>query len=67
MIYCKSDILFPSKHLVQKLRKVDVIMSQPCFMAPLFSFLIVAEMGGDAEYPYAAIMQGIDFNYLGSG
>ena len=39
----------------------DLIMSQPSLLPPLFSFFIVAEMGGSAEYPYAAIMQGTDF------
>ena len=42
-------------------------MSQPASMAPtLFSFLIVAEMSADAEYPFAAIMQGSAFIYPGS-
>lgn len=42
-------------------------MSQPTYMAPtLFSSLIVAEMSADAEYPFAAIMQGSAFIYQGS-
>lgn len=42
-------------------------MSQPASMAPtLFSFFIVAEMSADAEYPFAAIMQGSAFIYPGS-
>lgn len=41
-------------------------MSQPTYMAPtLFSSLIVAEMSADAEYPFAAIMQGSAFIYQG--
>ena len=47
--------------------KVRIIMSQLIFMAPkLFSSLIVAEMSADAEYPFAAIMQGSAFIYPGS-
>ena len=46
--------------------KVRIIMSQPTYMAPtLFSSLIVAEMSADAEYPFAAIMQGSAFIYQG--
>ena len=40
-------------------------MSQPSHLAPLFSSLIVAEMNSDAEYPFAAIMQGSAFIYSG--
>ena len=40
-------------------------MSQPSYLAPLFSSLIVAEMNSDAEYPFAAIMQGSALIYLG--
>ena len=40
-------------------------MSQSSYLAPLFSSSIVAEMNSDAEYPFAAIMQGSAFIYLG--